>query len=148
MLLNNISLPIATCYLDDNTGVYAFKDGYGAEAPDHIMQQRLANAGLLDKQQKQQFNYECSDINRHKFYQAINKGETVKIDSTWYNVYLDMQPYEYNCYIQWFENDGASTKILIDFVVKIGNEMIAFWYDINEQQFYCRKLINYILSVQ
>lgn len=140
----------SNCFYDDYTGTFQFKDGFNqSAAPDHIMQQRLANAGLLDKhQEKEQFNYECSDIDRHKFYQAINNGKKVKIDSTWYNVYLDMSPYEYNFYIQWLENDKTSTKLLIDFVVRIGNEMIAFWYDIDEKQFYCRKLMNYILSIQ
>lgn len=138
---------ITNCNWNDETGKFVFKDGYGEKAPEHIIQQRLANAGL-DKQQKKQFNYECSDIDRHKFYQTINNGKKVKIDSIWYNVYLDMEPYEYNCYIQWLEIDGKSTKVLIDFVVKIGSEMIAFWYDIDEQQFYCRRLINYRLSVQ
>lgn len=139
----------SNCFFNELTGQIQFKDGFAQSAPEYIMQQRLANAGLLDKhQQEKQFNYECSDINRHKFYQTINKGKKVKIDLTWYNVYLDMEPYEYNCHIQWLENDGTPTKVLIDFVVRIDNEMIAFWYDIDEKQFYCRKLINHTLSVQ
>ncbi|BDA76071.1 hypothetical protein CAL7716_102370 (plasmid) [Calothrix sp. PCC 7716] len=137
------------CFIDETTGTYRFKDGFPQSAPEHIMQQRLANAGLIDKtQQQKQFNYECSDLDKHKFYQAINNGKKVKIDSTWYNVYLDMEPYEYNCNVQWFENNATFTKVLIDFIVKINNEMIAFWYDMDEKQFYCRKLINYKLSVQ
>lgn len=94
------------------------------------------------------FKYNCDDLKRHQFYQALYSGAIVKIDEEWYNTYLDMLvPSNWLCTVKWLEKDGSIGENQIDFIITIDSDKIAFWFDETFEQFYCRKLINYILSV-
>lgn len=113
------------CYYDKDTDKFKFIDGYEESAPNHIMQQRLINAGLAKKSSSNQvFKYDCSDLERHKFYQILHANETVKIDVQWYNKYLEMiQPSNWVCVVKWLDNNNV-VEHLVDFVVIINKDNI------------------------
>lgn len=136
------------CYYDKDTDKFKFIDGYKESAPNHIMQQRLINAGLAKKSSSNQvFKYDCSDLEQHVFYQKLHAKETVAIDEQWYNTYLEMiQPSNWICVAKWSDNDSIK-ELLVDFIVIINEEKIAFWFDENKKQFFCRKGIEFVPTV-
>lgn len=129
----------ANCYYNESTNKFDFKDSYSDNPPNHIMQQRLRNAGLKkDNSSLEIFRYSCNDLERHKFYQKLHRGVTVKIDEEWYNTYLEMQqPSNWLCTVQWFDN-GEQIERKVDFITTINENNIAFWFDEENKQFYCR----------
>lgn len=125
----------ANCFYNKATGKFDFTDNYSDSPPSHIMRQRLHNAGLL---KDHLFKYNCSDLERHKFYQKLHRGVTVRIDEQWYNTYLEMQqPSNWLCTVQCRENSKL-VKRKVDFVTTINENNIAFWFDEESKQFYCR----------
>lgn len=131
------------CHYNETTGNFEFNDGFPKKAPDEIMRRRLHKAGLLKNESNKQFQYNSNDLSRHQFYQALYSGMTVHIDEQWYNTYLDMvTPSHWLCTVQWYERNGKSREHKIDFVTTIDDDRIAFWFDTNTNQYYCRKLIN------
>lgn len=136
------------CYYDEDTNKFEFIDGYEESAPKHIIQQRLRNAGL-DKNlsSNQVFKYNCSDLNRHKFYQKLHSKETVAIDERWYNTYLEMiQSSNWLCVVKWSDNDSIKER-LVDFVLIINKDKIAFWFNEDEKQYYCRQGIELVPTI-
>lgn len=133
------------CYYDKDTDKFKFIDGYKESAPNHIMQQRLINAGLAKKSSSNQvFKYDCSDFERHQFYQKLHSEETVAIDEQWYNTYLEMiQPSNWICVVNWSDKDIIK-ELLVDFVVIVNKDKIAFWFDENKKQYFCRKGIELV----
>ncbi|NJN07515.1 MAG: hypothetical protein HC815_05810 [Richelia sp. RM1_1_1] len=136
------------CYYDNVTGGIKFIDGYEEKAPTHIMQQRLKNAGLTEKSpQNKVFKYDCSDLERHEFYQRLHNEETLSINTQWYNTYLEMvHPSNWVCVVEWSEN-GKMKELLVDFVVVINKDKFAFWFDEEYKQYYCRKGIEFVLPI-
>lgn len=136
------------CYYDKNTDKFNFIDGYEESAPKHIMQQRLRNAGLdKNPSSNKVFRYDCSDLKRHEFYQKLHSEETVGIDEQWYNTYLEMiQPSNWLCVVKWSDS-GSIEEHLVDFVVIINKDKIAFWFDEYKKQYYCRQGIELVPTV-
>lgn len=121
------------CYHDESTGTFKFNDGYPDIAPEHIMRQRLYNAGLLKHEPEikrnsdEPFKYNCDDLTRHQFYQAINSNCTVQIDEEWYNTYLDMQqPSHWLCTVKWYEKGAVLPNIKLILSLPLGMKKSHF----------------------
>ncbi len=133
------------CDYNESSGTFQFNDGYPEHAPDYIMRNRLRRAGFIEtikRNGNEPFTYNCDDLTRHRFYQAIFSNSMVEIDEEWYNTYLDLQePSHWLAVIVWYEKDSTKTEQKVDFITTVGDERIAFWNDTNGD-FYCRKLVN------
>lgn len=133
----------ANCYYNKSSNKFNFIDGYEESAPTHIMQRRFKNAGINNEQKI--FKYDCDDLEKHKFYQALYQNRTLLIDVQWYNTYLEMvNPANCLCVVNWIE-DGNIEEVLADFVVEINQDKIAFWFNENSKSYHCRKGIEYII---
>lgn len=136
----------ANCEYNPIADKFEFIDGYEESTPPRIMQRRLQNAGL-DNLQNEVFKYNCSDFKRHEFYQKLHSEATVAIDHQWYNTYLEMiKPSNWICVVKWSEN-GSIKEQLADFVVIINKDIIAFWFDENAKQYYCRQGVEFVPTI-